>query len=75
MMPDIIEWSFDIVKPADLSRMIYVAMLRIVEWCFARMDCEQRRNLIALCRRILERVSLAYSVAPPLDAFRGTEIL
>ena len=56
MMPDMMEGSLEQMRPEDMERMMHDAMPKMMDHCFSRMEGEQRRSMLTMCRRTLDEV-------------------
>ncbi len=56
LMPDMMEGSFEQMRPEDMERMMHDAMPKMMETCFSRMEDEQRRGMLSMCRQALDQI-------------------
>lgn len=65
LMPDMMEGSFDQIRPEDLEHMMHDAMPKMMENCFSRMNGEQRRGMLSMCRETLDEIEEKYREPTP----------
>jgi len=63
LMPDMMEGSFEQMRPEDMERMMHDAMPKMLEACFSRMEDAQRRSMLSTCRQTLDQME---------EKFQGT---
>ncbi len=56
MMPEMMEGTIELMRPADMERMMHDAMPKMMDHCFTRMDDTQRRSVLSMCRESLDRI-------------------
>ncbi len=63
LMPNMMEGSFEQMRPEDMERMMHDAMPKMLEACFSRMEDAQRRSMLSMCRQTLDQME---------EKFQGT---
>ena len=56
MMPDMMEGTFEQMRPEDMQRMMHDAMPKMMETCFSKMEDAQRRSTLSMCRQALDEI-------------------
>ena len=60
LMPDMMEGSFEQMRPQDMEHMMHDAMPKMLDTCFSRMDDAQRRSMLSMCRETLDQIEEKY---------------
>ena len=65
LMPNMMEGSFEQMRPEDMERMMHDAMPKMLETCFSRMEDAQRRSMLSMCRQTLDQMEEKFQGTSP----------
>ena len=60
MMPEMMDGMFSRMAPEDMGSMMHEVMPQMMDGCFGRMDIDQRKNMLTMCRAMLDGVEQKY---------------
>lgn len=67
LMPNMMEGSFEQMRPEDMERMMHDAMPKMLERCFSRMEDAQRRSMLSMCRQTLDQMEEKFQGTSPSE--------